>query len=67
MVDSGIEAADDMLNLAEASHLLNVHRNTLRKWTNEGTLATVRIGRRGDRRFRMEDITAFLESERQRW
>ncbi len=49
-----------MLTISEVAHLLNVHINTVRRWSNQGALKSYRIGSRGDRRFRQEDIDSFL-------
>jgi excisionase family DNA binding protein len=51
---------NNMLIASDVSRLLNVHINTVRRWTNKGLLKAYRIGPRGDRRFRPEDITSFL-------
>ena len=51
---------DSMLTIGEVAHLLNVHINTVRRWSNQGILKSYRIGSRGDRRFRQEDIDSFL-------
>ena len=51
---------DPMLTTSDVARLLNVHINTVRRWSNEGTLKTYRIGSRGDRRFERQDITSFL-------
>lgn len=50
-----------MLTTSEAAQLLGIHRNTLRKWANQGVITAYRIGPRRDRRFRREDIESFLE------
>ena len=52
-----------MLTIGEVAQLLNVHINTVRRWSNQGILKAYRIGHRGDRRFREEDITSFLSKE----
>lgn len=57
------EAIDPMLTTSEVARLLNVHINTVRRWSNQGVLKTYRIGTRGDRRFHREDITAFLSQK----
>lgn len=46
----------ELLTLSEASQILKVHPNTLRKWDKKGILKAVRFGQRGDRRYRKEDI-----------
>jgi excisionase family DNA binding protein len=52
-----------MLTTSDVARLLNVHINTVRRWSNQGALKTFRIGARGDRRFRREDIASFLSPE----
>ncbi len=54
---------DPMLTTSEVARLLNVHINTVRRWSNQGVLKTYRIGARGDRRFHRDDITSFLSQK----
>ena len=54
---------DPMLTVNDVARLLNVHINTVRRWSNQGILKAYRVGSRGDRRFRQEDITSFLSQE----
>ena len=49
-----------MLNISDVAHLLNVHVNTVRRWSNQGLLKSYRIGSRGDRRFKKKDVETFL-------
>jgi excisionase family DNA binding protein len=49
-----------MLTVQEVSQLLHVHSNTLRRWTCQGIIKAYRIGPRGDRRFRPEDVALLL-------
>lgn len=49
-----------MLTVSEVAQILNVHINTVRRWSNQGDLKAYRIGSRGDRRFRREDINSFF-------
>lgn len=49
-----------MLNIREVAQLLHVHSNTIRRWADQGLINAYRINRRGDRRFRREDIANFL-------
>jgi len=51
----------DMLTLQQASDILNVHPNTLRNWDNQGVLKAVRYGKRGDRRYRKDDVLNILK------
>ncbi len=54
------ETTKSMLTIREASRLLNVHSNTLRRWSEQGIIRAYRIGPRGDRRFRKEEVAALL-------
>jgi len=54
----------DILTLKQACELLNCHPNTLRNWDNNGTLKAIRFGKRGDRRYRKEDILNILENNK---
>ena len=53
-------APDVLLTLAQAAELLNVHTNTIRRWSNNGILEAYRIGPRGDRRLRRQNIDNLL-------
>ena len=55
MSQSGV-TEDKLLTLAQACELLQVHPNTLRKWDKKGYLKAIRIGTRGDRRYRKADV-----------
>ncbi|MBN1370019.1 MAG: helix-turn-helix domain-containing protein [Dehalococcoidaceae bacterium] len=50
-----------MLTTSEVAQILNVHINTVRRWSNQGTLKAYRIGSRGDRRFKREDVVSFFK------
>ena len=54
------DTTKSMLTIREASRLLNVHSNTLRRWSEQGIIRAYRIGPRGDRRFRKEEVAALL-------
>ena len=54
---------DPLLTTSDVARMLNVHINTVRRWSNQGILKTYRIGSRGDRRFREADIASFLLQE----
>jgi excisionase family DNA binding protein len=49
-----------MLRTGEACKILCIHSNTLRRWSEQGIIKAYRLGPRGDRRFRREDIAALL-------
>jgi excisionase family DNA binding protein len=51
---------DTLLSTAQVARLLNIHMNTVRRWSNTRLLPSYRIGSRGDRRFRWDDIEYLL-------
>jgi len=57
---AGYDKRDKMLTPREVAELLHVHTNTLRRWSDQGTLVAYRINARGDRRYRLQDIDRFL-------
>lgn len=59
-----IEDYPEILTLQEACEILNCHPNTLRNWDNEGILKAIRFGKRGDRRYKKEDILAIINKRK---
>ena len=55
-----------MLTVRQVAPILNIHVNTVRHWSNQGILKAYRIGPRGDRRFRREDISRLLQEQTNR-
>ena len=54
---------EGLLDIEAAARFLNVSETSLRRWTNSGRLACLRVGRRRERRFRREDLLAFMEEQ----
>ena len=52
-----------MLTTREASKILNVHGNTLRRWNKQGIIKSYRIGPSGGRRFKREDVIALIRGD----
>ena len=57
---SNYERISTMITTGEVARIFNVHASTVRRWSNQGTLKSYRIGPQGDRRFRREDIAVFF-------
>jgi excisionase family DNA binding protein len=55
-----------MMTIREVAEYLNVHINTVRRWSDAGLLITYRIGVRGDRRFKPSDVSRFYTKRSQR-
>ena len=54
---------EPLLDIKQAALFLNVSETSLRRWTNDGKLACLRVGGRHERRFRRADLVAFLEGQ----
>ena len=50
-----------MLGTSDVAQILNLHIGTVRRWSDKGILKAYRLGPRGDRRFRWEDVDALLK------
>ena len=53
----------DLLDIKLAAAFLSVSETSLRRWTNSGRLACLRVGRKRERRFRRSDLLAFMEDQ----
>lgn len=51
---------DTMLTTGEVARLLSVHPSTVRWWSRRQKIKAYRIGPRGDRRFRRDEVAAFF-------
>jgi len=60
---SKFDKLPDILTLKQACEILNCHPNTLRNWDNQGILKAIRFGKRGDRRYKKEDILKVLSEK----
>ena len=56
----------ELLTVKEVCQLLHVHSNTLRRWSDQGILKAYRIGPGRHRRFKAEDLAAFVVEEAKR-
>ena len=53
-----------MLTASEVADLLHIHVNTVKRLGDRGELPFYRVCKRGDRRFRYEDVMTFLTRSR---
>ena len=53
---------EPLLKVSEVADLMNAHPNSVRHWADIGLLPSYRIGLRGDRRFKLQDVNAFLRT-----
>ena len=50
-----------LLGIREAAEMLSVNPETLRRWDRSGKLKAIIISKRGDRRYRKEDIEKLIK------
>lgn len=53
-----------LLRIREVAEMLGVNPETLRRWDREGRLKAVIVSKRGDRRYKPEDIQKFIEQNK---
>jgi len=53
-----------MLTASEVAEMLHLHVNTVKRLGDRGELPFYRVCKRGDRRFRLEDVLEFLDKNR---
>jgi len=52
-----------LLTVRQAAEILNVHVETLRRWDKSGKLRAIRINKRGDRRYKPEDLEKLMKTQ----
>lgn len=55
---------EKLLTLKEASEILGVNPQTLRRWDKSGKLIPVQINDRGDRRYKTSDVQSLIDKKR---
>jgi excisionase family DNA binding protein len=55
-------SVEKLLTAREVAELLHAHITTVRRWSHTGKLKSYRVGPRGHRRYKLEDIYACLDS-----
>ena len=48
-----------LIGIGEAARLLNIHKETLRRWDREGKMKAIVTSKRGDRSYKVGDV--FIE------
>lgn len=65
MIDNNTKIPE-LITLKEASAILKVHPNTLRAWDKKEILVAVRIGEKGIRKYKKEDIIKLINKSSKR-
>ena len=63
MASMAIHDLGPMLTASEVAEMLHLHVNTVKRLGDRGELPYYRVCKRGDRRFRLEDVMAVPRPE----
>jgi excisionase family DNA binding protein len=64
MASMAVNQIGPMLTATEVAQMLHLHVNTVKRLGDRGELPFYRVCKRGDRRFRLEDVMQFLATNR---
>lgn len=64
MASMAVQEIGPMLTASEVAEMLHLHVNTVKRLGDRGELPFYRVCKRGDRRFRLEDVRQFLDRNR---
>ena len=64
MASMAVTEIGPMLTASEVAEMLHLHVNTVKRLGDRGELPFYRVCKRGDRRFRYDDVLAFLTRSR---
>lgn len=53
-----------LLRIREVAEMLGVNPETLRRWDREAKLPAIKVSKRGDRRYKLEDVQKFIEENK---
>jgi type I restriction enzyme M protein len=60
-IEAKLKELPELLTIGQVSNLFAIHQDTLRNWEKEGILVPLRVGTRGDRKYRPQDIEAIVD------
>jgi type I restriction enzyme M protein len=60
-IQEKLKGLSDLLTISQVADIFSIHPDTLRNWEKEGTLVPLRSGKRGDRKYRPQDIEAIVD------
>lgn len=60
-IQAKLEGKPELLSISQVAEIFNIHPDTLRNWGKGGILVPLRAGKRGDRKYRPQDIQAIVD------
>ena len=60
-IQEKLKGLPELLSISQVAEIFSIHQDTLRNWEKEGILVPLRVGNRGDRKYRPQDIEAIVD------
>ncbi|TSC81794.1 MAG: type I restriction-modification protein subunit M [Parcubacteria group bacterium Gr01-1014_20] len=60
-IQAKLKGMPELLSISQVAEIFNIHPDTLRNWEKDGILVPLRAGKRGDRKYRPQDIQAIVD------
>jgi len=60
-IQAKLKDMPELLSISQVADIFSLHPDTLRNWEKDGTLVPLRAGKRGDRKYRPQDIQAIVD------
>jgi type I restriction enzyme M protein len=60
-IQAKLKEMPELLSIGQVAKIFSIHPDTLRNWEKDGTLVPLRAGKRGDRKYRPQDIQAIVD------
>lgn len=60
-IQAKLKDMPDLLSIGQVAEIFSIHQDTLRNWEKEGILVPLRVGKRGDRKYRPQDIQTIVD------
>ncbi|MCC6290848.1 type I restriction-modification system subunit M [Candidatus Nomurabacteria bacterium] len=60
-IQAKLKEMPELLSISQVAEIFSIHQDTLRNWEKEGILVPLRAGKRGDRKYRPQDIQTIVD------
>ncbi|MEN9881000.1 MAG: hypothetical protein RLZZ308_183, partial [Candidatus Parcubacteria bacterium] len=60
-IQEKLKGLPELLSISQVAEIFSIHQDTLRNWEKEGILVPLRVGNRGDRKYRPQDIESIID------
>src|SRR3989339_2101118 len=60
-IQEKLKGMPELLSIGQVAEIFSIHQDTLLNWEKEGILVPLRVGTRGDRKYRPQDIEAIVD------